>query len=290
LSSSLLTPVQTRSWMKPHTSTSSEGFLMGGPWEILRSTTVTKDQRLVEFYCKSGNLNTFNNMLCLIPDYDLVITILSGGQDGLTGKGSSPTVVDGLLDAVVTAIVPAVEDVGKTAAGLNFAGTYTDAATNSSLTIATDDGPGFEVSAWYVRDVPTVLAVASLKGSAAAAAASAIRVRLYPTNLYSYNKPPTTSPPCVKHKKRDDGADAASGKTYRQSWRAVFDQGKPEELQAVDENRFWPMASCHTWGSLDRNVYQFRGIDDFVFEIDEQSGKAVALDLRGFKVLLKREE
>jgi len=37
-------------------------------------------------------------------------------------------------------------------------------------------------------------------------------------------------------------------------------------------------------------VYQFRGIDDFVFEIDEQSGKAVALDLRGFKVLLKREE
>lgn len=262
---------------------------MGGPWEILRSTTVTKDQRLIEFHCKSGNLGTFNNMLCLVPDYDLVITILSGGQDALTGEGSSAIMVDGLLDAVVTTVVPAVEDVGKAQAGHNFAGTYTDVATNSSLTIATDDGPGFEVSGWYVRDVPTVLALASIKkGGAAVTEAPAIRVRLYPTNLYSYNKPPATSPLCIKHKRREDEA-AADSKTYKQSWRAVFDQGKPADLQILDENRFWPMASCHTWGSLDRNVYQFRGIDDFVFEADEQSGRAVALELRGFKVVLKRE-
>ncbi|KAH7028073.1 beta-lactamase [Microdochium trichocladiopsis] len=260
LSSSLLTPVQTRAWMKPHTSTSSSGLLMGGPWEILRSTTVTKDQRLVEFYCKAGNLKSYNNMLCLVPDYDLVLTILSGGKE------SGAVMVDSLLNAVVTAVVPAAEAVGKAEAGINFAGTYSDAESNSTLTISTDDGPGFEVSGWQVRDVPTLQAMAFLKsaGAASAPVQPDIRVRLYPTNF--------------------------AKKTYKQSWRAVFDMGKPEQLQAIDESRFWPMASCHTWGSMDRFVYQFRGIDDFVFEIDEESGKAVSLELRGFKVVLKREE
>ncbi|KAI0505879.1 beta-lactamase/transpeptidase-like protein [Xylaria bambusicola] len=254
LQNRLLDPVATRQWMKPITSTSSPGFMLGGPWEILRSDTVTKDQRLIEYYTKSGNLGSYNNIICLIPDYGLVITILSGG-----GESSADT-VDFTLTDVITALLPAIEDASKTQAESHFGGTYADAATNSSITLSVDDGPGFAVTNWTVRGVDIVENYSAFGALSSSPTNLPVRVRLYPTNLSS-------------------GCEIA--------WRAYFNVGTPEQLAEGDAKRFWPKGTCHTWASMDRLVYGFKSIDEFIFTTSK--GQAKSLSLPAFDVRLKRE-
>ncbi|KAI1760639.1 beta-lactamase/transpeptidase-like protein [Hypoxylon sp. FL1150] len=256
LKHTVLDSAKTRKWMKPATSTSSSGFLMGGPWEILRSNTVTKDKRLIEFYCKSGNLNTYNNMLCLIPDYDLVITILSGGPQ------SNSDLVDLVLTKLVQGLLPAIEKAGKTEASPKFGGIYSNAASNSTITLSLDDAPGFSVSMWVVRGVDVIKNYGSFAALSSSSKDRAVSVRLYPTNL---------------------------GSGYQTSWRAVFDIGTPEEIATKEANSFWPDASCQTWGSMDRLTYGFRSMDEFVFSLTDD-GTAQSLNLRTFQVSLKKDD
>lgn len=241
--------------MKPASSTSSAGLLMGGPWEILRSQTVTKDKRLIEFYCKAGNLNTYNNMLCLIPDYDLVITVLSGGPQ------SNADLVDLALTKVVQSLLPAIEEAGKSEAKPKFGGTYVDATTNSTITLSLDDAPGFAVSNWIVRNVDVIKNYGSFSALSSSPKDRSVSVRLYPTNLAS---------------------------DCHTAWRAVFDIGTPEQIATKEANSFWPDASCHTWGSMDRLTYGFRSMDEFVFTLGGD-GAAQSVNLRTFGVELKKE-
>ncbi|KAF2963609.1 hypothetical protein GQX73_g9976 [Xylaria multiplex] len=254
LQNRILEPVTTRKWMKPETSTSSPGLMLGGPWEILRSDTVTKDGRLIEYYTKSGNVGSYNNVICLIPDYDLVITILSGG-----GEASADT-VDIALTNVVTALLPAIEDASKTQGESNFGGTYSSSTTNSSITLSLDDGPGFSVSNWTVRGVDIIKNYGAFGALSSGPTDLPVRVRLYPTNL-------------------------ASGRET--AWRAYFDVGTAEQLAEGDAARFWPKGTCHTWASMDRLVYGFKSIDEFIFST--RKGKADSLNLPAFDVRLQRE-
>ncbi|KAI0835026.1 beta-lactamase/transpeptidase-like protein [Hypoxylon sp. FL0890] len=255
LKHTVLDPAKTRKWMKPVTSTSSSGLLLGGPWEIIRSETVTKDKRLIEFYTKSGNLDSYNNILCLIPDYDLVITILSGGPQ------SSADLVNLALSKVVEGLLPAIEDAGKAEARPKFGGTYVDVTTNSTITLSLDDAPGFAVSNWIVRDVDVIKNYGNFAALSSSPKNQVVTVRLYPTNLSS-------------------GCHTA--------WRAVFDIGTPEELARQEANLFWPDSSCNTWASMDRITYGFRSMDEFVFSLNTD-GSANSVNLRTFQIELKRE-
>ncbi|RYO83204.1 hypothetical protein DL762_006249 [Monosporascus cannonballus] len=159
------------------------------------------------FTANTGNFNTYNNMLCLVPDYDLVLAILSGGAE------SNNCLVDGALSAVIREVLPAIEAAGKAQAGALVGGTYSDAASNSSVGLSLDAGS-------------------------------------------------------------------------RTAWRAVFDVGTPE-IAVYEKEMFWPSAEGATWGKVDRFVYQFRSLDDFVIKKNE--GETPTLSLRGFVVALKRE-
>ncbi|OTB09383.1 hypothetical protein M426DRAFT_315940 [Hypoxylon sp. CI-4A] len=255
LKHTVLEAAKTRKWVKPVSSTSSSGLLIGGPWEILRSNTVTKDKRLIEFYCKSGNLNSYNNILCLVPDYDLVITILSGGPQ------SNSDLVELALSKVVQGLLPAIEEAGKSEVLPKFGGTYADATTNSTITLSLDNAPGFAVSNWVVHGVDIIRNYGNFAALSSSPKDQEVSVRLYPTNLASNN---------------------------RTSWRAVFDIGGPEKSAEKDANSFWSDASCHTWGSMDRLTYGFRSIDEFVFSLGED-GSAQSVDLRTFRVGLEKE-
>ena len=259
----VLDGASTRRWMKPAAATSSSGLAMGAPWEILRSTTATTDGRLVEFYCKAGNLHTYNNMLCLIPDYDLVLTILSGGAE------SNARLVDRTLSTVIKGLLPAIEDAGKAQADRQVAGTYRDAGSNSSVTLAIDaaSGPGLKIASWVVRGVDVLENYAGY-GALSSSPTKDLDVgaHLYPTNL-----------------------EVSTGSLpHEVAWRAVFDVGDPEEIAEYEANMFWPNANCATWGKMDRFVYQFRSIDEFVITFGED-GNAEGLTLHGFQVSLERE-
>ncbi|KAI0875413.1 beta-lactamase/transpeptidase-like protein [Hypoxylon argillaceum] len=254
LQNRVLDPLATRKWMKPLTSTSSIGLMLGGPWEILRSDTVTKDGRLVEYYTKSGNLGSYNNVICLIPDYGLVVTILSAGD------ASSADAVDFALTDVITGLLPAIEDAGKTQAEANFAGTYADASSNSSLTLALDDGPGLSIANWTVRGVDIIANYGSFNALSARPSDLPVRVRLYPTNLAT---------------------------ECESAWRAVFSVGTAAELAAGDAARFWAQGTCTTWAAMDRLVYGFKAIDEVIFSVSKD--KAGGLSLPAFGVKLQRE-
>ena len=229
----------------------------------MRSTTATTDGRLVEFYCKAGNLHTYNNILCLIPDYDLVLTILSGGAE------SNSRLVDGVLSTVVKGLLPAIEEAGKSQAKKQVAGTYRDATSNSSVTLEVDgeDGPGLKVSNWIVRGVDIIENYAGFGALSSSPTRDVeVNVRLYPTNLEA----------------------AGTNSARKVAWRAVFDVGTPDEIAEYEANMFWPNAGCATWGKMDRFVYQFRSIDEFTITFDEE-GSAEGLRLHGFQVDLERE-
>ncbi|KAI1265503.1 beta-lactamase/transpeptidase-like protein [Xylariaceae sp. FL1019] len=255
LKNKLLPPHVTRSWMKPETSTSSPGFQLGGLWEIMRSDTVTEDQRLIEFYTKSGDLGTYNNIMVLIPDYDLVITLLSAGGE------SSYDMVDFATSRIVRSLLPAIEAASKRQADANYVGTFTDDATNSSITFFLDDAPGMVVSDWIMNGINIIEAYPTFASLSTTVVKEDIRVRLYPTNLKAGNQT---------------------------EWRAVFSTGTKESIAERDSGSYYQGGSCVTWASMDRKVYGFKSLDEFIFETNS-NGKALELNLRLFNITLRKE-
>ncbi|TLD33390.1 hypothetical protein PspLS_01578 [Pyricularia sp. CBS 133598] len=274
LSNKLLSPAKTRKWLKPWAATASTGTMIGAPWEIYRSRNVTSDQRTVEVYTKSGGLITYTSLVVLVPDYDLVFTIMATGP-----TSELPFLqIQVLTSRLVQALMPAVEAASRDEARPLYVGVYRDEATNSSLTVslAQDDlGPGLNATGWIVRgkDVitallePVILVPPPAEAVLPAPPADApppqqqsFSLRLYPTSL--------------KNKKRE-------------SWRGVMGFGSAEELAQVDALLAWEEGSCGTWSSVDRPAYQMRSLDQFIFGLGED-GAAVSVELPSFNVTLKK--
>lgn len=254
LNQSFLGAAATRKWLKPVSSTSTIGRGMGAPWEILRSSNLTTDGRLIELYTKGGDDGTYHSKLCLIPDYDLVVTILTAGPE------ADFTFSFSLLSRLLSTLLPAIEQASRDEAGTSVVGTYTDKTTNSSITLSLDDGPGLGISGWSVRGHNVVDVYAYITGIQGVP----IVPRLYPVDTQG-------------------GGQAA--------WRAVFDMGNAEQAVEFDAMFAWPGQSCQTWANMDRFPYGFNGIDDFVFTMEDKTDGWVATSLlnRGFQVNMTRQ-
>ncbi|KAI6352327.1 hypothetical protein MCOR25_009458 [Pyricularia grisea] len=274
LSNKLLSPAKTRKWLKPWATTASSGTMIGAPWEIFRSKNVTSDQRSIEVYTKSGGLITYSSLVALVPDYDVVFSIMATGPTSeLPSLG-----INALVSRLFQSVVPALEAASRDEARPLYAGVYRDEATNSTLTVslAEDDlGPGLDLTGWVVRgkDVmaallqPVILVPPPSEALPPAPPADApppqlpsSNLRLYPTNL--------------RNKKR-------------KSWKGVIGIGTAEQIAQADALLAWEEGSCGTWSSLDRPAYQMRAMDQFIFGLGED-GVAVSVELPSFKVTLKR--
>ncbi|KLO89466.1 uncharacterized protein LW93_1525 [Fusarium fujikuroi] len=260
LKNKLLSPVETRKWLKPATSTSSRGILLGHPWEIFRADNVTKDGRLIEFYTKAGDITTYHSLFVLIPDYNLTITLLNAGPEVSGG------LLQTLFSEIVKELLPAVEDAGKDEAAKVYGGTYTDNKTNSTLTLSVDDEPGFSITNWTVRGIDIASTYLSIGlPPTFPTPPGEVRFRLYPTGLKS---------------------DTES------SWRMMATAGSAEDNDEANALFAWPDGNCNTWASLDRIVYQLLAHEHFVFT---ESGKgsdrtAEKLELVGYRVELQKDD
>ncbi|XXH03800.1 hypothetical protein Hte_010206 [Hypoxylon texense] len=261
LTNKLLPPTQTRWWLKPVTFTSSLGIFIGAPWEFIRADNVTSDQRLVDFYTKEGDLGTYHAILVMIPDYDLVASILTSGPE------SSSSIVQLLFSQTITSLLPAIETAGKDEAQAVFAGTYVDEETNSTLTLQVDDeGPGLNITEWTVRgmDVPSHW-LNYLSAISSSLPEIHVSMRLYPSGL------------------------VAGSKT---AWRVAIDLGTPEEIAQADAQLFWSQGSCLAWATMDRAVYEFGALDEMVFSLSdtESGGAATSVELVGFRATLQKTQ
>ncbi|KAI0149601.1 beta-lactamase/transpeptidase-like protein [Xylariaceae sp. FL1272] len=256
----LLDEVTARLWLKPRSHTSSLGLSVGSPWEIGRSYNLTSDGRLVDVYTKNGGIPDYNAIFILIPDYDIVASIVSAGP------ASSLSTQLEIATIALESFTPAVEAAGKSEATTSFAGTYADEASNSSITIAIDDGPGLVVKNWTangfnVFEVFPIISSLKAEGSAQGQPSDYLSIRLYPTGLQSNNE---------------------------SAWRAVYDTTSPSAVEQSDQ-LFIIQPSCQTWSTIDNSVYGMRGFDDFVFGIDGCTGKATTVSPRAWRQTLVRE-
>ena len=256
LSFKALSPVATREWLKPATFTSSIGTFVGRPWEIARSDNVTSDKRVVDFYTKAGNLYDYSSIIVLIPDYGIIMTLLTAGPD----SGSFQT--EAIITELIWNLLPAIEAAGKAEAQPIYPGTYQAGPDNNitaSITLVLDDGPGLHVTNYTSQGHDLIAEYAQLTGS------SIPEVRMYPTDL------------------------TASNKTSQQiAWRAVYNT--IPETTAVDSLLFFAQGSCQTWSVEDLLSYGLVALDDFVFTLGPKGLKAESINARALRTVMQKVE
>jgi hypothetical protein len=264
----LLPEGKTKEWLKPQTHTSIAHFSVGAPWEILRSSNITSDGRLVDIYTKTGDLGSYHAIIGIVPDYDISISVLTGGPE----VSSAPFVHSAFLSGVLQAILPAIEAAGRNEAS-RFEGTYSEESTNSTLVLTSDDGPGILIKEFQVRGFDVLnnygkynLAT-GLQGGIGEQPDELPPVdgRLYPTQ------------------RRGRGADD----TTETAWRAIFDKSTEEEREQLESQLLWPEASCTSWIMLDRSAYNYLSLADFAV-VEDRTGGVKAVKNRAFNVTLTK--
>lgn len=250
LSNKLLNSAQTRAWMKPLTFTSSMGMAVGAPWEIVRGPNLTTDGRIIDFYAKTGDVGDYSAILVLVPDYDLVLAM------NIAGPNSDTATSLGMFSQLVEALIPVVDQIGKSEASEKFAGFYS-ASPNSTLELSVDDF-GLLVSNFTANGVDVAKEYSALNQAGDAETT----IRLYPTNLQAGNE---------------------------SAWRAVYTIGTPEDAAAADAQLFFPEGSCQTWLRLDRVTYGLESIDYFVFTEDD-SGKNTVVQPKAWRLSFARTD
>ncbi|KAK5710160.1 hypothetical protein LTR17_019103 [Elasticomyces elasticus] len=169
LTSSLLTPAQTRRWLKPISSTSNLRNAVGRPWEIYHYSKTPTDP-IIDIYTKLGTIGNYSSYFGLVPAYDIGFAIVAQDDTGapdLNAYADMALVALGALDKLARA---QVND--------NLAGTYTRVGANITLQLTGDDA-GLAVTEWFIGDRNALQTVASEAGIPSV---KNLDLRLYPKN------------------------------------------------------------------------------------------------------------
>ncbi|KAK4186759.1 beta-lactamase-like protein [Podospora australis] len=233
-----LSPAQTRKWLSPTAFTSSRGQAMGAPWEIQLADRIAPNGRLIPVYAKAGDLGSYHAMFALVPDYDLVISVMTGGPQ-ITQFGIQTR----LTSQVLRAIVPALDAVTKKEAEAKFVGLYTDDKSNSTIKLTIDDGPGLVIANWTIKGVDVI---DNFNRYTSTYNPQSPRTnyrltgtpRLYPSNLEAGNK---------------------------KAWRMYFDQVDDAQGKLYDEEVVFDDGRCVNWGSMDRFTHDYLSLEEFYF-------------------------
>ena len=250
LNSTLLSPEETRKWLKPITHTGSLQASVGRPWEILRVIQPVTG-RVNDLYTKEGDGTGSSAYLILSPDHGAGISIL------IAGNGSTVLANTVVADAIVSTLIPAFEAQAAKESSLNFAGTYKSPSPslNSSVTLSVDptQGPGLMLKSWVTNGTDLSPFLLQFFGDEGA---------LFPTDL----------------------STAGPGKAGKTAFRATFGNSTNTRSQGLftQENTI-----DGDWVGVDANIYGGVAIDLFVFDIDAK-GQGVSVTPAAFRALLKK--
>ncbi|OAA73728.1 Beta-lactamase/transpeptidase-like protein [Cordyceps fumosorosea ARSEF 2679] len=281
ITNKFLSPKKTRDWMKPAAHTSSMGMSVGAPWEILRSNTLTKDKRVIDVYTKSGDFGLYHALIGAVTDYDIVMTVLSGGDE----VSLDPDTRTKIFSTVARSLVPAVDQAARDEASSSggYVGTFTDKSTNSTLELGLDEGPGVVIKKLVVRGFDALshmpnysLGIANSNPSGARN--MAVHGRMYPVDING------DAPSASTHARSITDADRCRNSTVT-VWRAYFDTTTEEQSASKDDALFYADGSCETWFSLDQTSYNYLSLGEFVFAHDER-GRVQAVRSPAFNVTL----
>jgi hypothetical protein len=127
-------------WLSPASWGTGMSNFYGMPWEIFRSDKILENtRRPVTFYTKSGGLPGYYSLITLLPEYNMGVTFLVGGDHKILGN-----LRDLLLPALVKATGSAIwQYVADQYAGKMVA---TEPSLNSSLTLASSPEDGLTIT------------------------------------------------------------------------------------------------------------------------------------------------
>lgn len=171
LASELLTPAQTRRWLKPVTRTSNTANSVGRPWNIYTAVSELTDP-VIDIYTQLGNIGLYSSYIGLAEDYGVGFSILAADQNVSADLNVH-------ADIIADSLLPALEKAAIYQAAASYSGVYRGLQNSSSITISVDSEVGLSVTAWTNRGVDVRESLASLHGIKP----SSLSVRLYPTNL-----------------------------------------------------------------------------------------------------------
>ncbi|KAI8630378.1 beta-lactamase/transpeptidase-like protein [Xylariaceae sp. FL1651] len=255
LQSTLLSRSTTRRWMQPLIQTGALSTAVGAPWEIRYLTL--PNGRVTQIPTKQGDVGTYHAALVLSPEHDLGFVVLAAGTTAANVTGIRDTLMDSLGDM----FLPAAEQQAQEEAVANFAGTYVDVATNSSVTIQANPsgGAGLEVNDLVSHGVQVIGPESPLVQMFGAGQST----RLYPSNLKAVSW-------------KENGSEVYDS---RLGFRATyFNATSPSEVE--DPCLF-------AWTALGTPLYGQVALDDWVFEMRED-GQAEILDVRLLRLRMER--
>ncbi|KAF2973099.1 hypothetical protein GQX73_g677 [Xylaria multiplex] len=249
LQSTLMSPAQTRRWLKPLIQTGYLSTAVGAPWEI-RYLTLS-NERMTQLYTKQGDESSYHAALVLSPEHDLGWIVLTAGAPNAGATGVRET----LMNSFGNLFLPVAEQQAKNEAISNFSGSFVDQATNSSVIVqaGSSNAPGMLVTSLISRGAQVVgpeSPLIQLYGAGQYA-------RLYPSNL------------------RATSMSSNGSGTYvsRLGFRATyFNATQPGQVHD-------PCLS--TWTAIGAPTYGQAALDDWVFHIGED-GQAKSLEVAGY--------
>lgn len=256
LRNKLLSPTGTRKWFRPATFTSGWASTVGAPFEMHRVDNVTRDGRIIDIITKGGNIIDYHSVIAMVPEFGIAISILAAGPEA----GLMPM----MLSVILKVLIPALDQAAKDEARQRFAGTYFDAATNSSLKVSADAGPGLVLTDWVVRGhevFPNLDRYNILVPNTTDVKARFSSARLYPTGLENEK---------------------------RTAWRAALPVLDDDDVSFMERATLWKDGHCLQWLVTDRRTYNYVAMDHFEFVFGEDGSEVVGIRARGFDVELAK--
>ncbi|KAK3639627.1 hypothetical protein LTR22_017360 [Elasticomyces elasticus] len=106
LNSVLVSPIQTRAYIKPATHTASLSYSVGVPWETTQYIHPSSE-KVTDVYTKVGDSGAYGGLLALIPEYDDGFTLLNAYYETPVGPQIRGAWALKILDHILEALVPA---------------------------------------------------------------------------------------------------------------------------------------------------------------------------------------
>ena len=261
LNSTLLSPLETRKWLKPITHTNSLYLSVGRPWEILRILQPLTN-RVTDLYAKEGDALGYSAYLVLIPDYGAGFSIM------IAGNGTTATANTVVADTLTNALVPALEAQAAKESLLKFGGTYVSNSTtlNSSITLSVNSengASGLIVESWISNSTSMFTYLVAKAGD---------EISLFPTNLQT---PASSNPFTIA---------PGSGPARKIAFRGTFGTA----VYSKDVGPFTDqLTNDASWADVDAFEVDGQSLDLFIFDVDD-NGMTTSVTPAVTKAALRR--
>ena len=239
-------------WLNPVSFATSVYSYYGTPWEIFRTDKLLSgSDRPITFVTKGGGLPGYRTIIMVVPEFELGITILTGGDTDL---------LDSLREIVSVSLMQAADKLVKRQMEETRTGLYKAPHINSSLELIYTEKQGLEITKW-ISNGTDMLSVIPIQFQIPE---QNLHLQLVPTLLY-----------------RDQEH------LYGEIWRIALVMDNPPSKNTLTKNAPVWDDSCIT--DLDTMMYAGKPLNEVVFLDKAQDGSYETVDLSAFRVTLTRE-